>query len=51
LVNRAQNKFFIHGCQTDSADDCWKLAVVKDEAVDISIEELDADVKGKEDYG
>jgi hypothetical protein len=48
LISRAQNKFFIHGFKTDSADDCWKLAAMKDETVDISIEEPDLDVTGKE---
>jgi hypothetical protein len=49
LLSSAQNKFFTHGCQTDSSDDCWKPAAVKDEVVDISFEEPDVDVKGKED--
>jgi uncharacterized protein (DUF2384 family) len=44
LISRAQNKFFTHRFQTDSDDDCWKLAAVKDEAVDIFNEEHDVDV-------
>jgi hypothetical protein len=35
--------------RTDSAEDCWKLAAVKDEVVDVSIEEPDIDVEDKED--
>jgi hypothetical protein len=40
LISRAQNKFFTHGFQTDSADDSWKLAAVKDEVVDICMKNL-----------
>jgi hypothetical protein len=35
--------------RTDSAEDCWKLAAVKDEVVDVSIEEPDVDVEDKDD--
>jgi hypothetical protein len=35
--------------RTDSFDDCWKLAAVKDEVVEVSIEEPDTDVDDDED--
>jgi hypothetical protein len=35
--------------RTDSTEDCWKLAAVKDEVVDVSIEEPDVDVEDKDD--
>ncbi|XP_021935186.1 zinc finger protein 37 homolog isoform X2 [Zootermopsis nevadensis] len=35
--------------RTDSIEDCWKLAAVKDEVVEVSIEEPDTDIEDDED--
>ncbi|KAJ4439443.1 hypothetical protein ANN_07567, partial [Periplaneta americana] len=35
--------------RTDTTEDCWKLATVKDEVVEVSIEEPDTDIEDSQD--